>query len=488
MTEPIVQKNNQVLKSLGINYQNLEHPPIKEIFDCMHYLGLPISEGFSTLIMKADDEYVAIIRRDDCKLDLNRACKTIGCTKLTLASPTEFEELTHLPSGAAFIINSSLTTYLDKKLFDKEYLMGGSGSLSVTNKYKASDLKKIPDSHVVNIAEIKEKQRILTGDTPSGKLHLGHYVGTLENRVKLQHEYQTYILLANVHAYANDYRQFEKINRDVYDVYLDNLSVGIDPEVSTIYLESEIPETMELYSYFMTMVSHARAIRNPSVKDEIVYKKLDATMGFIAYPILQAADILGFKANLVPVGEDQSPVIEQTREIARDFNKAFGQTFTIPEAMIGRVARLIGTDGKTKMSKSGGNSILLSETEESLMAKIKSCYTDPLRIHATDPGNVEGNPVFEYHRAFNPNKEEVKDLENRYKTGSVGDKEVKEKLFIALNNFLTPIREKRKFYEDRPEIAREILMEGSKRARKVVAATLLEVKEKMGLLGLLKIK
>jgi len=247
--ELIVQKNNQTLQELGIEYTNLEHPPIKEIYDCMRFLGLPISDGFSTLIMRADSHYVAIIRRDDCQLDLNKACKIIGCSKLNLASPAEFEALTHLPSGAAFVVNSGVKTFIDKKIFDKEYLIGGSGSLSVSNKYRTSDLKNIPDSHIVDIAKIKEKQVILTGDTPSGKLHIGHYVGTLENRVRLQHEYQTYILLANVHAYANDYKSFDKINKDVYDVYLDNLSVGIDPDISTIYLESGIPETMELSSY-----------------------------------------------------------------------------------------------------------------------------------------------------------------------------------------------------------------------------------------------
>lgn len=325
------------------------------------------------------------------------------------------------------------------------------------------------------------KKRILTGDTPSGKLHLGHYVGTLENRVKLQHEYDTFILLANVHAYANDYRQSETINQNVYEVYLDNLAVGIDPEVSTIYLESGIPETLELYSYFLTMVTHARAIRNPSVKDEINYKKLDPSMGFICYPILQAADILGFNANLVPVGEDQLPVIEQTREIARDFNKSYSETFIIPEAKVGRVARLVGTDGKNKMSKSGQNAILLSDDEATLKKKIQACYTDPSRIHATDPGKVEGNPVFEYHEAFNPNKEEVADLEKRYRLGQVGDQEVKEKLFVVLNNFLKPIREKRKFYEDRPELAKEILVESTKRARKVVQETVEIVRERMNI-------
>lgn len=332
----------------------------------------------------------------------------------------------------------------------------------------------------------QNKPRILTGDTPSGKLHLGHYVGTLENRVKLQDQYDTYILLANAHAYANDFRAAAKINEDVYEVFLDNLAAGIDPEKSTIYLESGIPETFELYTFFLTMVKHSRAIRNPSVKDEIKYKKLDPSLAFICYPILQAADILGFNADLVPVGEDQNPVIEQTREIARDFNTAYGQTFKIPKALIGRVPRLIGTDGKNKMSKSGHNAILLSDDPDTLKKKIQACYTDPNRVHATDPGKVEGNPVFEYHLAFNPDKEEVRDLIERYQTGKVGDKEVKEKLFVALNNFLTPIREKRKYYETHPDVAHDILIQGTARARQVVRETLDLVHSQTGINSLIE--
>jgi len=330
------------------------------------------------------------------------------------------------------------------------------------------------------------KKRILTGDTPTGKLHIGHYVGTLENRVKLQHEFDTYILLANAHAYANNYTITDKINEDVYNVFLDNLAVGIDPNVSTIFLESGIPELFELYSFFLTMVKHSRVIRNPSVKDEIKYKKLDPSIGFIVYPILQAADILGFNADLVPVGEDQLPVIEQTREIARDFNKTFGETFVEPRARVGRVSRLVGIDGKLKMSKSGDNAILLSDDEKTLKQKIMSTYTDPTRIHATDPGKVEGNPVFIYHDAFNPNKSEVEDLKLRYKTGKVGDIEVKDKLFIVLNNFLLPIREKRKYYENRPDEAKEILIEGTKKARKIVIETVEKFREKTKLNKLIK--
>jgi len=325
------------------------------------------------------------------------------------------------------------------------------------------------------------KKRILTGDTPTGKLHLGHYVGTLENRVKLQEDYDTYIILANIHAYANYYDKAEKINQDVYDVFLDNLAVGIDPEKATLFLESGIPELYELYGFFLTMVKQARLLRNPSVKDEIKYKQLEPSAAFVCYPILQAADILGFNADLVPVGEDQLPVIEQTREIARDFNQAFGETFVIPEGMVGRVARLVGTDGKMKMSKSGGNAILLSDDEEILKKKIMGSYTDPTRIHLTDPGKIEGNPIFAYHEAFNPNKEEVTDLKSRYLIGQVGDVEVKQKLFMALNNFLIPIREKRKYYEDRPDQVKEILAEGTKRARKVVVEMVEKVREKTGI-------
>ncbi|MFH1561469.1 MAG: tryptophan--tRNA ligase [Patescibacteria group bacterium] len=323
------------------------------------------------------------------------------------------------------------------------------------------------------------KKRILTGDTPTGKLHIGHYVGTLENRIKYQHIYDTYIILANVHAYANYYRETDKINQDVYNVFLDNLAVGIDPNVATIFLESGIPEIFELYGIFLTMVKHSRVIRNPSVKEEIKYKKLDPSVGFVVYPILQAADILAFNADLVPVGDDQLPMVEQTREIARDFNKAFGQTFIVPKAEVGRVARLVGTDGKPKMSKSGHNAILLSDDEKTLKEKVFATYTDPNRIHVTDPGRVEGNPVFIYHDAFNPDKDEVADLKARYQTGKVGDKEVKEKLFVALNNFLKPIREKRKYYEDRPKLTKEILVEGTKKARKLVIEVVNEAKEKI---------
>jgi tryptophanyl-tRNA synthetase len=483
MNYPKFESTKNALKEQNISHELIQHPPIKTVEEGLAFLGITASQGASTLIIDTDKGFFALLRRDDHQVDLEKVKNILGVNRVSLCKPSQVLEITQCEVGYVSPFNPELSTLADETLNECDHIYCGTGSPEYDLKITPANLfqfTKAKTADIIKSGIFRQKPRILTGDTPSGKLHLGHYVGTLENRVKLQNQYDTFILLANVHAYANDYKSGDIINQNVYEVFLDNLAVGIDPNVSTIYLESGIPETYELYSYFLTMVTHARAIRNPSVKEEINYKKFDPSLGFICYPVLQAADILGFNANLVPVGEDQLPVIEQTREIARDFNKAFGETFVVPEAKVGRVARLIGTDGKLKMSKSGHNAILLSDDEETLKRKIQYCYTDPARIHATDPGKVEGNPVFEYHRAFNPNKEEVADLENRYRTGKVGDKEVKEKLFIALNNFLAPIREKRKYYEDNPKIAKEILVDGTSRARKIVEQTVKEVREKMG--------
>jgi len=261
--------------------------------------------------------------------------------------------------------------------------------------------------------------------------------------------------------------------------------VGLDPEKVNIFVESKIPEIYELAAVFSMYVSHARALRNPTVKDEIVMKGLGEhfSLGFINYPIFQAADILCVKAHLVPVGVDQVAHLEQTREIARDINEITNrEIFPIPKALVGKIGKLVGIDGNPKMSKSLGNTIYLSEDRESLKKKVMSMYTDPSRIHSTDPGKVDGNPVFAYHDAFNPDKEEVGELKKRYQLGKVGDIEVKEKLFKALDAFLEPMREKRAYYEKDKNLVLEILDKGTKKTREATVTTLEEVKTRMGLL------
>ncbi len=326
-----------------------------------------------------------------------------------------------------------------------------------------------------------DKKRILTGDRPTGRMHLGHYVGSLKNRVKLQDSYDQFVMIADVQALTDNFETPEKVRNNVKEVLLDYLAVGIDPAKTTILIQSMIPEIAELTVFYMNLVTLERVLRNPTVKDEIKQKGFGQNIpaGFAMYPISQAADITAFNADLVPVGEDQVPMIEQTREIVRKFNSLYGEVFVEPEALVGEVKRLPGIDGNAKMGKSLGNAIYLSDTEEELKKKVMSMYTDPTRIHPTDPGKIEGNPVFTYHDVFNPDKAEVMDLKARYKEGKVGDVEVKEKLFIALNMFLTPIREKRREFEGKDEILDQILKDGTARAREVAKETMKKVRKAM---------
>jgi tryptophanyl-tRNA synthetase len=329
------------------------------------------------------------------------------------------------------------------------------------------------------------KKRILTGDNATGKLHIGHYVGSLANRAKLQNEYTTFIIIADMHAFA--YPKYvdntKVVSEAIMQIAIGNLAVGLDPNKSTIFAESTVPEIYELSTIFSMLVSHNRVLRNPTLKEEIKDKSLgdSYSLGFINFPILQVADILCVHADLVPVGEDQVPHVELTREIARKFNSLYGELFKEPEAMVGKVSRLVGLDGNSKMTKSLGNTIYLNESTSALKEKIMGMYTDPNRIHATEPGKVEGNPVFVYHDAFNPNKEEVEDLKSRYKKGTVGDVEVKERLFEALETFLDPIRERYAHYENNKNEVTDILQSGANKVRKEAQDVLGEVRERMKL-------
>lgn len=326
-------------------------------------------------------------------------------------------------------------------------------------------------------------KRILTGIRTSGKLHLGHYIGLLDNVIKLQDEYEIYLMSADVQTLTDNFDDPQKVHDNVYEVAADCLAVGIDPQKVTYFIQSQIPEIAELTVFFMNLVTMARLVRNPTVKEEISQKGFgeNIPVGFINYPISQAADILFVKADLVPVGDDQLPMIEQTREIARKFNSVYGQVFPEPEAKVGEVARLVGTDGNAKMSKSLGNTIYLSDSKEEVEKKVMNMYTDPNRIKSTDPGNVEGNPVFAYLDAFAPGSEraQVVDFKQRYKEGKVGDVEVKQYLSKILDDFLTPIRERRAEFENQPGKVEDILKKGTEKAREEAKKTMSEVRKAM---------
>ncbi len=324
-------------------------------------------------------------------------------------------------------------------------------------------------------------KRILTGDRPTGPLHLGHYVGSLQNRVRLQNEYDTYVLIADIQALTDNFEHPENLAANVFEVALDYLAVGLDPEKVKIVVQSMVPELSELTTYFMNLVTVATLERNPTVKEEIKQRNFvkGVPVGFWSYPISQAADITIFKADLVPVGEDQLPMIEQAREIVRRFNRLYAKVLVEPKAMLGSVARLPGTDGGAKMSKSLGNCIYLCDPPDMVRKRVMSMFTDPTRIHPTDPGHVEGNPVFTYHDVFNPNKAEVDDLKERYRKGTVGDVEVKQRLYDALVNFLAPIRERRMQYAANPKRVYEIIIEGTRKGRALAQATMDEVRTAM---------
>lgn len=327
------------------------------------------------------------------------------------------------------------------------------------------------------------RKRILTGDRPTAKsFHLGNHYGTLANRVRLQDEYESFFLIADYHMLTTRIQDLEEIGGNIRELVIDYLAVGIDPDKTTIYLQSLIPEVTELFLYFSMLVTVPRAQRIPTLKDAMRDHGLTApTYGLLGYPILQAADILMVKGDLVPVGRDQESHIELTREIARRFNELFGPVFPEPQALIPEGGMLPGTDGAGKMGKSLGNAIFLTDDPPTVKTKIMGMYTDPTRIRATDPGTVEGNPVFALHDVYNPDTADVADMKERYRTGRVGDVEVKRKLVEAIEAFLAPIRERRAGYAAAPKRIDEIIRAGSERARDEVRRTLHEVRAAMHL-------
>lgn len=328
---------------------------------------------------------------------------------------------------------------------------------------------------------------ILTGDRPTGQLHLGHYVGSLKKRVEMQADEnnQMNIMIADVQALTDNAKNPEKVSKNVLEVALDYLAVGLDPKRSTLFIQSQIPQLAELMMYYMNLVTVARVKRNPTVKSEIEQKKFGESIptGFFVYPISQAADITAFKANLVPVGEDQKPMLEQTQEIVHTFNSTYGEVLVEPKAVLPEkgMGRLPGIDGNGKMSKSLNNGIYLADDADTIKKKVMSMYTDPNHIHVEDPGQVEGNMVFTYLDVFGKDKAYIEELKEHYRRGGLGDVKIKRYLIDVLEAELAPIRARRLEFAKDPQAVMEMLRQGSLQAEKVAATTLDEVKKAMGI-------
>jgi tryptophanyl-tRNA synthetase len=347
-----------------------------------------------------------------------------------------------------------------------------------------------------------QKPRLLTGDTPTGRLHLGHWVGSLENRIALQEKYDCYFIIANVHAFTTRMDRPDDIRQSVIDIALDYLAAGIDPAKSTVFIQSEIPAIAELTFFFSMLIPYTRLMRNPTIKDEIRDKGLgdNYPFGFLLYPVGQVADILAFRPEIVPVGEDQIPHLEMTREVARRFNQLYcgvdshtedkdyiarGGLFPVIEPMMGRTKRLVGigspnADGTLlKMSKSLNNAIYLSDDADTIAKKVKAMYTDPKRLKATDPGTVENNPLWIFHETFNPDKAWVTEAEEKYRAGQIGDVECKKRLIDVLVALIGPMHARRQELEKDTAAVMQIVQKGCEKANQVANETLAMAKAAM---------
>lgn len=328
---------------------------------------------------------------------------------------------------------------------------------------------------------------ILTGDRPTGQLHLGHYVGSLKKRVEMQADENNdmFIMIADVQALTDNAKNPEKVAKNVLEVALDYLAVGLDPKRSTLFIQSQIPQLAELMMYYMNLVTVSRVKRNPTVKSEIEQKKFGESIptGFFVYPISQAADITAFKANLVPVGEDQKPMLEQTQEIVHTFNTTYQEVLVEPKAVLPPkgMGRLPGIDGNGKMSKSLNNGIYLADDADTIKKKVMSMYTDPNHIHVEDPGKVEGNMVFTYLDVFGTDKAYIQELKDHYRRGGLGDVKIKRYLIDVLEAELAPIRKRREMFANDPQNVMDMLKQGSQHAESIAAKTLDEVKRAMGI-------
>ena len=479
-----VNEYSKKLESLGIRHELVSHPEMVEVVDVMGFLGLPISEGFSTLIYQADGKYVALNRRDDTKLKLSKVREVLGVTELKMVPPEEFEKLTGLRRGAARPLSPVSETLFDSKMFEKEYLMGGSGSNSTTIKYLTADLTKIPNSRVVDITgELVGASEgiVLAGIRSSGQLHLGNYLGAVKGMIALQNDsrYTTNYMVADLHAITTPYN-ITSFQHDTRSVIIDYLSAGLDPEKSVLFVQSNVREHVELSYLLSTVITVARAQHLPTYKDKFHQQQGNVSMALFQYPVLMAADILLYKADLVPVGIDQEPHIEITREIARKMNTQYGMDFPEPTRFATTGEYVPSLTGSGKMSKSvEGSFINLTDDLATIKKRLAGAPTDSGKgsMIPTEGGVANLLKFVELFEGI----EKRKEYESQYIGSGIRYGDLKNELAEAIDRELAPIREKRKELEAKPEYVDKVIKEGAEKARAIASATVAEVKQKMGL-------
>ncbi len=502
MNNKTVQDYIHQLIKFGIEHQVLEHPQLISVAEVQKYLGFSMGDAAATLLMKADDRFVAIIRRGDTKLDSTKVKKYLGVTALRMANEEEFADITGVPSGAASVYIPNVPTYIDKKIFEKEYINAGSGSLLVTIRYKTADLKKLPGVNLVDFCDVvathtviaskdvKDK-RIVSGITPSGDgtLHIGNYLGAVKQFIQIAKSNECFLFVADMHGLTT-IQDKKHLATNIENLILNELALlkGFlskeEFDRLVFYRQSDIGLHGELQSIInnvtpLGLLKRAHAYKDKLQKD---VAEDDINLGLFNYPILMAADILMYHPDFVPVGKDQKQHVEITRDIAERFNRTYKKKiFTLPEPMIPEdVGAVLGTDGKRKMSKSLGNIISIFESEDVLRKQVNSTYTDPTRKHATDPGHIEGNMVFTYLGFFGEPKK-VDALKKAYVAGKVSDVEVKDYLFKSLMTYFAPARKAYEELKNSPELVRGILQRGYTAAMSKADKTMGDVREAVGL-------
>ncbi|MBI3379921.1 tryptophan--tRNA ligase [Candidatus Gottesmanbacteria bacterium] len=495
MTDPKVKKYSEELKKLGIEHEILKHPQLVSVEAVQKYLGYGLEDAGATLVIKVDDKFIAIIRRGDTKLDNERVKKYLGVANLRMANEEEFTKLTGVPSGAASVYIPSLPTYIDKKIFEKEYINAGSGSLLYTFRYKTSDLKKIPGIKVVDFTSIESEKksslidikgkRILSGITPSGDgtLHIGNYLGAVKQFIEFAKNGDCYLMVADLHALTTIQNKAQ-LQKNTETLILNELALLGNLTNIVFFRQSDVPMHAEL-TWILNNVTPLGLLRRAHAYKDKLSKDVmedEINLGLFNYPILMASDILLYKPDFVPVGRDQKQHIEICRDIAGRLNKTYkSDVLKLPKPYIPEdVAVVMGTDGKRKMSKSLGNIISIFDDEIVIKKQVMSTYTDPTRIHSNDLGHIEGNMVFAYLDFFGE-KNKVSELKDLYKEGKVADVEVKNYLFESLMKTFKDARVRYQELKNNPQKVTKILSNGADRAREVAGKTMMEVRDAIGL-------
>lgn len=504
MIDTNVQHYSDTLKTLGIEHTLLEHPQLISVFEVQKFLGFEMDDAGATLLMKTDDAFVAIIRRGDTKLEHAKVKTLLGTTSLRMATDEEFAAITGVPSGAASVIIPTIKTYIDEKVFEKEFINAGSGSLLVTVRYRSEDLKKIPGVHVVDICTLNKHskteeyskgdikgKRFLSGITPSGdgSLHIGNYLGAVKQFIELSKMNETFLMVADLHGLTT-IQDKKQLAHNIETLVLEELSLllgflGEEAFSKIIFFrQSDVTMHTELQSILNNVTPLGLLKRAHAYKDKLAKDVMedDVNLGLFNYPILMASDILLYKPDLVPVGKDQKQHIEITRDIAERMNRVYKkQLLKLPEPYIPEsVAIVLGTDGKRKMSKSLGNLISIFEDESVIKKQVNGVYTDPTRKHATDPGHIEGNMVFSYLDFFG-DATKVEEMKTEYKDGRVSDVAVKEYLHECLMKTFAPARKAYAELKANPKRIKDILKAGQEKALSVAVNTMKDVRDAIGI-------